>query len=100
MVDKKVSGVSYIVCTPDRRKNKRMCHVNMLKGYHDRDDDTKPLLSKRTVYSDISDESENPGDEIVMDSGDCDNNPEYADTLSNLESKCVTPCPKSAVYVS
>ena len=30
--DRNVSNVDYIVCTPDRMKTTRMCHVNMLKG--------------------------------------------------------------------
>ena len=34
--DKKISGVNYIVNTPGRRKQKQLCHVNMLKQYIDR----------------------------------------------------------------
>ena len=48
MIDKKV-GDGDIVCTPDRWKTKRMCHVNMLKDYYNRDDDTKPVLNQNTV---------------------------------------------------
>ena len=44
-IDKKVSDVDYIVCTPDRRKTMRIRHMNMLKGYHIRDD-TKPVLNR------------------------------------------------------
>ncbi len=44
-IDKKVSEVDYIVCTPDRRNSKRTCHVNMLKGYFERDRDSKPVMS-------------------------------------------------------
>ena len=36
-IDKKTSDLNYIVNTPGRRKNKQMCHVNMLKQYFDRD---------------------------------------------------------------
>ncbi len=39
-IDKKISDVYYIVCTPVGNKNKRSGHVNMLKGYHVGDDDT------------------------------------------------------------
>ncbi len=49
-----------------------MCHVNMLKFYHVRDDGTKPVLSQNTVASDTCGESENPGENIVIDSGGCD----------------------------
>ena len=36
-VDKKLSDVNYIVNTPGRRKQKQICHINMLKKYIDRD---------------------------------------------------------------
>ena len=36
-VDKKLSDVNYIVNTPGRRKQKQLCHINMLKKYIDRD---------------------------------------------------------------
>ena len=32
-IDKKTSDLNYIINTPGRRKNKQMCHVNMLKQY-------------------------------------------------------------------
>ena len=35
--DKKLSDVNYIVNTPGRRKQKHLCHINMLKKYIDRD---------------------------------------------------------------
>ena len=36
-VDKKLSDVNYIVNIPGRRKQKQLCHINMLKKYIDRD---------------------------------------------------------------
>ena len=36
-VDKKLSGVNYIVNSPGGRKQKQLCHINMLKKYIDRD---------------------------------------------------------------
>ena len=36
-VDKQISDINYIVNTPGRRKQKQLCHVNMLKQYIDRD---------------------------------------------------------------
>ena len=36
-VDKKLSDLNYIVNTPGRRKQKQLCHINMLKKYIDRD---------------------------------------------------------------
>ena len=35
-VKKKASDLSYIINTPDRRKQKQLCHINMLKEYVDR----------------------------------------------------------------
>ena len=34
---KKLNDVDYVISTPDRRKSRRVCHINMLKEYHDRD---------------------------------------------------------------
>jgi hypothetical protein len=31
-----VSDLNYVVKTPDRRKSRQLCHINMLKKYHDR----------------------------------------------------------------
>ena len=36
-IEQKVNDVDYIVENPGRRKERRMCHVNMLKSYHDRE---------------------------------------------------------------
>ena len=36
-VEKKASDLNYIVTTPDRRKQKQLRHINMLKEYVDRD---------------------------------------------------------------
>ena len=36
-VEKKASDRNNIITTPDRRKQKQLCHVNMLKEYVDRD---------------------------------------------------------------
>ena len=40
MIQKKISEVNYVIETPDRRKKQRMCHINMLKKYHDRDEES------------------------------------------------------------
>ncbi|KAK3106188.1 hypothetical protein FSP39_014556 [Pinctada imbricata] len=37
-IESKFSNVNYVVKTPGRRKEKRVCHVNMLKEYFDRSD--------------------------------------------------------------
>ena len=60
--------------------------MNMVKGYHVRDD-TKPVLNQNTVTSDTCDETENPGDDFVMNCDGCDIRLKNADILSSLESK-------------
>ena len=36
-VEKMASDLNYIITTPDRRKQKQLCHIHMLKEYVDRD---------------------------------------------------------------
>ena len=33
VIEKKIDDLNYVVLTPDRCKKKRICHVNMIKGY-------------------------------------------------------------------
>ncbi|KAL6490059.1 hypothetical protein MHYP_G00004040 [Metynnis hypsauchen] len=35
-VEEKLSDTDYIIRTPDRKRKKRVCHINMLKTYHTR----------------------------------------------------------------
>ena len=35
-VVKKISDTNYLVKTPDRRKETQVCHINMLKAYHEK----------------------------------------------------------------
>ena len=58
----------------------------MLEGYHVRDD-TKPVLNQNTVTNDTCNDSENSGDDFVMNCDGCDIKLENADILSHLESK-------------
>ena len=49
-IDKKTSDLNYIINTPGRRKNKQMCHINMLKEYFDRDSSiSKPITVVNAV---------------------------------------------------
>ena len=36
-IDSRIGEVNYLIRTPDRRKTKRLVHVNMLKQYHNRE---------------------------------------------------------------
>lgn len=39
VVERKVSDTDYIICTPERRRKTRLCHINMLKTYLTREAD-------------------------------------------------------------
>ena len=53
-IDKKVNDLDYVVRTPDRRKSRRLCHVNMLKEYHERVEGAKPV----NLFQEVVDEKE------------------------------------------
>ena len=40
LIDKKLSDLNYIIITPDRRKQKQLCHINIPKPYLDRNNPT------------------------------------------------------------
>ena len=48
-IETKLSDVNYVVKTPDRRKGKRMCHINMLKEYFERSESTVKSMSTMTL---------------------------------------------------
>ena len=87
-IDKKTSDLNYIINTPGRRKNKQMCHINMLKEYFDRDSSfPKPI----TVVNAVPQESNVFEPEVNSDFIDkSDPGPselENFDILRNLNSK-------------
>ena len=87
-IDKKTSDLNYIINTPGRRKNKQMCHINMLKEYFDRDSSfPKPI----TVVNAVPQESNVFEPEVNSDFIDkSDPGPsklENSDILRNLNSK-------------
>lgn len=44
----KLGSVDYVIATTDRRKTRRVCHVNLLKEYHRRDIDKFPVTHDNT----------------------------------------------------
>ena len=87
-IDKKTSDLNYTINTPGRRKNKQMCHVNMLKEYFDRDSSiSKPI----TVVNTVSQESnvfEPEGNSDFIDKSDPGPSKlENSDILRNLNNK-------------
>ncbi len=51
-VVRKLNDTDYVVCTPERRQKTHICHVNMLKAYHDRgkDDCDKQVIDNAAVF--------------------------------------------------
>ena len=52
---RKVNDVDYIIQTPERRKHRRMCDINMKREYYDRDG--KPVVIIQAVKGDLHNES-------------------------------------------
>jgi len=44
-VEQQLGPVDYVISTPDRRKTKRVCHVNLLKPYHEREPQLDPVVT-------------------------------------------------------
>ena len=44
IIEKKINDVDYVVDTPDKRKEKRLCHINMIKLYQARDHEPQEML--------------------------------------------------------
>jgi len=44
-VEQQLGPVDYVISTPDRRKTKRVCHVNLLKPYHEREPQLDPAIT-------------------------------------------------------
>ena len=50
-IESQSSELNYIVKTPDRRKQRRLCHVNMIKQYHTRDTNGNDVINVQHVNS-------------------------------------------------
>ena len=68
VIERKVGDLDYIVKTPDRRKKRQLCHINMLKSYHVRSPETTPetVALSTLVNSDEVDDVHVPGDNIRL----------------------------------
>ena len=82
VVRKKVNDTDYVIDTPDRRKARRLCHVNMLKAYHDRNDDR---LVETVCVATVENEHVKLGPDIKLTN---------TDVLNNLDSKLVHVIPE------
>lgn len=59
VVEQKLSDTNYVIKNPDRRRQTRVCHVNMMKMYHSREAKDGSLTSHdETVVSPMASISE------------------------------------------
>ena len=87
-IDKKTSDFNYIINTPGRRKNKQMCHVNMLKEYFDRDSSTsKPITVINTVPKESNVFEPEVNSDFIDKSDPGPSKLENSDILINLNKK-------------
>ena len=89
-IEKKISDLNYIVCTPDRGKKRRMCHINMLKEYFDREG-TNPVVAVQMVNieGECSEECEDQSVDVTPKGVDTGCTPKLNNTevLNNIELK-------------
>ena len=62
-IARKASDLNYVVSTPDRRKATQMCHINMIKPYHE-SDKVNPVLA--IFRSDCAHSQSNTPEEFVQ----------------------------------
>ena len=87
-IDKKTSDLNYIINTPGRRKNKQMCHVNMLKQYFDRDSSiSKPITVVNTVPQESNVSEPEVNSDFIDKSDPGPSKLENSDILRNLNNK-------------
>ena len=66
IISRKVSDLNYVVETPDRRKSCQFCHVNMMKKYFTRSDESHPVGMSVSEGYDQTMELDIVNDEISM----------------------------------
>ena len=85
-VDKKLSDVNYIVNTPGRRKQKQLCHINMLKKYIDRD--SSVISSVNIVNSVPHEQNQMDSEDFNLEKSDPSSSKlQNSDILQNLDQK-------------
>ena len=83
-VEAKISNVNYLIKTPGRRREKRLCHINMLKPYFTREKVTpqsKPLTFPMTPIAQI------PSDLHKIDHKFAECKLQNSNTLKNFDCK-------------
>ena len=78
----KCNDVDYIISTLGRRKSRRLCHINMLKCYHHRDNTVEKPVALATVVEqeEVREPDTNKKDRCVIRLSN-------SDVLKNLDKK-------------
>ena len=89
IVERKINDVDYIVSTPDRRKQRQLCHINMLKEYHVKENGhdqgpTVVAVTPLSVNKGTTDHTRSEDDDFLVDLGIRLNN---SQVLPNLKLK-------------
>lgn len=67
VVDRKVSETDYVIQTPDRKKKTRVCHLNMLKRYVERENDVDSSPVALVASVSVAQPSYSPQDDGLDD---------------------------------
>ncbi|KAJ8019449.1 hypothetical protein HOLleu_41054 [Holothuria leucospilota] len=67
VIERKVSDTDYVILTPDKRKSKRVCHINMMKKYYEREDCD---ISKDESVHDVNSNTNDAGDQVCIINAD------------------------------
>ena len=85
-IERCINELNYVVRIPYRRKQRQLCHINMLKNYHTRDDCSaaKSVAQVAIVTTDENSSSNDNEDDLLDDYGIRLNNSQI---ISNLKPK-------------
>ncbi|KAJ8035392.1 hypothetical protein HOLleu_22614 [Holothuria leucospilota] len=67
VIERKVSDTDYVILTPDKCKSKRVCHINMMKRYYEREDCD---ISKDESVHDVNSNTNDTGDQVCIINAD------------------------------
>lgn len=84
-IETKIDDLNYTVRTPDRRQKRQLCHVNMLKEYHERINGNDQ--EKVAVIAPVHENDSNKEGEIVHNDVGCSMKLQNSDIMNNLSSK-------------
>ena len=62
-IREKCNDVDYIIDTPGRRRSRRLCHINMLKSYHNRGDVKEKPVALTAVVGQAGEEEPDTNEE-------------------------------------